>query len=198
MGFYMPVLSGAYLGGAMAPSGVGRVPLAAGIALAPVGAVVGAVAGAITAGPAEKVKEKEAAITRTLTELKIQEYVRGCVVSALREQSADTAVTASEGERASTMLEVTVGKFGLEDHWYLGVNPLLRFVMTERTRVIRASDGTELYTHWLNWRGQFRPLDDWVAQEATLLKEEAGRACRSLAESLVDEVFLLYLPGAER
>ena len=166
---------------------------AAVIVTAPLAAVMGAVAGAFAAEPAEKVPEK--VITRTLMELRIQEQVRGCVVSALREESPATAVTASEGEPASTRLEVSVEKFGLEDHWSRGLNPPLRFVMTERTRLVRASDGTELYVHWLTWRGQFHPLDDWAAQEATLLKEEAARACRSLAESLVDEVFLLYLPG---
>jgi hypothetical protein len=191
IGFYNTMALGALLG----PAG-GFV-----IALAPLGAAMGAAAGSAAAEPAEQLKEKEAAIMRTLTELKIQEYVRGCVFSALREQSPDTAVTASEGERASTRLEITVEKFGLEDHSVLGardINPPLRFVMTERTRMVRASDGTELYAHWLTWRGQFRSLDDWVAQETTLLKEEAGRACRSLAESLVDEVFLLYLPADER
>ena len=95
------------------------------------------------------------------------------------------------------MLEVTVETFGLDgDSWM--INPPLRLAMTERTRMIRASDGAELYTHRFTWRGQLRPLDDWVAQAPTLLKKEAGWACQSLAESLVDEVFFLYLATDER
>lgn len=82
------------------------------------------------------------------------------------------------------------------DMWY--INPPLRFVMTERTRVIRAADVAEVYTHRLTWRGQLRSLDDWVARDVAAVREEAKRACRDLAESLVDEVFLLYLATEER
>jgi len=69
----------------------------------------------------------------------------------------------------------------------------------EHTRApTRLGTGRREDTHRLTWRGQFRPLDEWVAQAPTLLKEEAARACQSLAESLVDEVFLLHLPADER
>jgi len=167
------------------------------IALAPVAAVVGGVFGAIVADPAAKVEAQEAVIRTAMRELTIQETFRTCVSTAVREQAPHVALTSSEAESAPTVLEVTVEQVGLYGA-ETALKPPLRFIMTERTRVIRSSDGAEVYAHWLTWRGQTRPLDAWVAQEGRLLKEEAGRACRDLAERLVDEVYLVYLPGAER
>ena len=166
-----------------------------GIALAPVGAVVGAIVGAASAEPAAKVEEKETALKKAMEDLQIQEAFSGCVADTLREQPFQPAVAASAGESASTIIEVAVEKFGLDGPWR--INPPLTFVMTEHTRLIRASDGAELYSHWLTFRGRTRPLDDWVTEGAATLLEEAGRACRDLAERLVEEVFLLYLPSEE-
>jgi hypothetical protein len=188
VGFLAPIAVGGVIGG--------PVFLAAGIALAPVTAVAAGVFGATEAEPASKVKEKEAVIRAAMSELKIQEAFRDCASAALREQAPHIVVT-SPGGSASMILEVTLEKFGLDgDTW--DINPPLRLVMTERTRMIRAADSSELYTHRLTWRGQLRPLDEWVARDGTLVKEEARGACRGLAESLVDEAFLLYLTTDER
>ncbi len=168
-----------------------------GILLAPVGALVGAVVGAASAEPAAKVEEKEAAFRVAMEELKVPETFRRCVTDRLPERTSTPGGRVSSDEPASTILEVDVEQVGL-DGFGLEINPSLRFVLTERTRLIRASDGTELYGHWLTYRGQFRPLDDWVSQNAARLREEAARACRELAERLVDEVFLVYLPSDER
>jgi len=181
-----PIVLGAQLG----PGGV-----MAGILLAPVGAVVGAVAGAVRAEPTATVEEKEAAVRKTLGELKIQEEFLGCVTRALRAASPQIAVADSGTESPSTILEVAIEMFGLDAGCC--INPPLTYVVAEHTRLIRGSDGAELYSHWLTYRGRTRPLDEWVAQDGTLLKEEAGRVCISLAEWLVDEVFLLYLPTEE-
>jgi len=168
------------------------------MALAPVAAVVGGVFGAIVADPAAKVEAQEAVIRTAMGELTSQETFRNCLSLAIREQAPHVALTRSETESAPTVLEVTVEQFGLYGEETTALKPPLRFIMTERTRVIRSSDGAEVYGHWLTWRGQNRPLDAWVAEEGRLLKEEAGRACQDLAERLVDEVFLVYLPGADR
>jgi hypothetical protein len=189
LGALYPIAGGGYYGG-----GYGVV---LGILLAPVGALVGAVVGAASAEPAAKVEEKETALRVAMEELKVPETFRRCVTDRLPERTSTPGGRVSSDEPASTILEVDVEQFGL-DGWGLEINPLLRFVLTERTRLIRASDGTELYGHWLTYRGQPRPLDDWVSQNAARLREEAARACRELAERLVDEVFLVYLPSDER
>lgn len=182
------------LGGTVVP-GAGLPPSGL-ILLAPVGATVGAVVGAARAESAATVEEQEAAIRKILGEVKIQEEFLDCVARALREESPQIALVASGGESPATILEVAIETVGLDAPW--SINPPLTFVVTERTRLIRASDGAELYRHWLTYRGQTRPLGHWVAQGGTLVQEEAGRVCIDLAEWLVDEVFLLYLPTAKR
>ena len=192
-------LRGAGLGSGLTIAGgavAGPYGVLLGILLAPVGAVVGSVVGAANAESAAQVEEKEAAIRKTMEELKIQETFRGCVMSAIHEQSPHTVLVPQESHDASTILEITVEKFGLDAPW--SIDPPLIFVMTAHTRLVRASDGTEMYGDWLSYHGRPHPLGDWVAEEGALLREEAGRACSSLAERLVDEVFLLYLPGAVR
>lgn len=188
LGALYPIAGGALGGG----SGV-----VLGILLAPVGALVGAVVGAASAEPAAKVEEKETAFRVAMEELKVPETFRRCVTDRLPERTSTPGGRVSSDEPASTILEVVVEQVGL-DGWGLEINPSLSFVLTERTRLIRASDGTELYGHWLTYRGQPRPLNDWVSQNAARLREEAARACRELAERLVDEVFLVYLPSDER
>ena len=188
-GALVPIAGGGIYGG-----GYGAV---LGILLAPVGALVGAVVGAASAEPAAKVEEKETALRVAMEELKVPETFRRCVTDRLPERTSTPGGRVSSEEPASTILEVDVEQFGLDGPG-LQINPSLSFVLIERTRLIRASDGTELYGHWLTYRGQPRPLDDWVSQNAARLREEAARACRELAERLVDEVFLVYLPSDER
>lgn len=188
-GALVPIAGGGIYGG-----GYGAV---LGILLAPVGALVGAVVGAASAEPAAKVEEKETALRAALEELKVPEAFRRCVTDRLPERTSTPGGRVSSEEPASTILEVDVEQFGLDGPG-LQINPSLSFVLIERTRLIRASDGTELYGHWLTYRGQPRPLDDWISQNASRLREEAARASRELAERLVDEVFLVYLPSDER
>ena len=169
--------------------------------LSPPAALIGAVVGAARAESAAEVEAKGKALKAAMEELKVPETLRRCAGDRLREQMATPGSRVLLGEPASTILDVVVEQFGLTAAQPPGermlINPPLRLVLTERTRLIRAADGTELYGHWLTYRGRPRPLEDWVAQNPMLLREEAERACRELAERLVDEVFLLYLPGAE-
>ncbi len=160
-----------------------------GIFLAPVGALVGAVGGAVSAEPTATVEEKETAFRVAMEELKVPETFRHGVADRLPERTPTPGGPVSSDEPATTILEVVVERFGLEGG---------RFTLTERTRLIRSSDGAELYSHWLTYRGLFRPLDDWVSQNHLRLREEAARACRELAERLVDEVFFLYMLGGQR
>jgi hypothetical protein len=166
-----------------------------GILLAPVGALVGAVVGADRAESAAKVEQQETLLTGSLQELQVPEALRGCIADRLREERS-TPAERGGSEEPTTILEVTVERVGLQAP--VGIKPPLTFVLTERTRLLRASDGTELYVHWLTYRGRTRPIEAWLAENSAMLREDVGRACRVLAEEIVDEVFLLYLPGSER
>jgi hypothetical protein len=158
--------------------------------LFPVGALVGSVVGAIWAPSVAQVEEEERAL-RLAMEKFPETFAR---------RVADTLVTSvgptSQDGSASTILEVVIERFGLDGPPGVPlINPPLAFFVTERTRLIRASAGTELYGHWLTYRGRERPIEYWTSQNYAMLREEAERASRELAERLVDEVFLLYLSG---
>lgn len=165
----------------------------AGIFLAPVGAVVGAVAGAVSAESAATIEAKERPLRAAMQDLRFPETFHACVADSLRERNPAPDGPARAHEPASTVLEVLVERFGLEGLG--GINPPLSFILTERTRLIRASDGVELYGHWLTYRGRPRSLDEWVSESPYVLRQEAARACRDVAERLTEEVFFLYLPS---
>ena len=89
---------------------------------------------------------------------KIPETFRRCVTDRLPERTSTPGGRVSSDEPASTILEVDVEQFGL-DGWGLEINPLLRFVLTERTRfdVLRV---TRLV--WIHERlaaRKYHPLD---------------------------------------
>jgi hypothetical protein len=193
-GFLDTLAFGATAGSAGGYAALGGLAI---MALAPVGGLVGAGIGAGRAEPAARVREKAAMVREALVEWNVRERFRDCVAAALREQAPHVVLTASETEPAETILEITVEAAGLLGNTFL-VNPPLSFVMTERTRIIRAADGRELYAHALTWRSRLRSLDDWTAQNGAPVQQEGERACRDVAESLVDEVFLLYLPTGGR
>lgn len=194
---YMPLYGGATMG----PWG-----LLLGLVLAPVGAVVGGVAGAVEGVPAEKRKEAETALNNTINELKIQETVRGHILQVAQEQTPHTFVLLEEqgpdtpdkevnyhflaDKGVDTVLEITVPAFGLVGE--KEINPPLAFFMTLRTRLVRTSDGTVLYEQKLEYRSVQRKFTDWATDNAKPFREEFDRCYQSLAEKVVEEIFLLY------
>ena len=170
---------------------------AAVVAMAPIGALLGAGLGAGAAEPLEKVQEKEAVIRHTLAESQARVRFRDCVEAALRERAPHVSLGSSNAEHADTILEIALERFGLSGNTML-VNPPLQFVTNQRARIIRASDGHELHAQALTWRGQFRPLDQWAAEDGAPVKEAVERACRDIAEAFVDDLFLLYQPTSKQ
>lgn len=182
--------------------------VAAGVALAPAGAVVGGVWGAAEGVSPEKRKAARETLDAACMGVKFQEMMRDCVIQVVREQTHRPLIVLGEGsptadgEQVSyrnlgakaidTVLEVSVLKFGLEGK---GINPPLALTMTERTRLIRAADGKVLYDHRLTYSGAKRKFVDWSTDNAQPLREELERCCRHLAERIIEEAFLLYVPG---
>src|SRR5262249_9171630 len=147
-------LRGAGLGSGLTIAGgavAGPYGVLLGILLAPVGAVVGSVVGAANAESAAQVEEKEAAIRKTMEGLKIQEPSPGCVRSAIPQQSPHPVLAPPESHVPPTTPEITGKSFALDAPWPTA--PPLIFVMTAHTRLVRASDDTEMYGDWLSYHG---------------------------------------------
>ena len=190
---------GASLGFVIPLQAAGASGLAAPViaAIAPIGALLGAGFGAGAAEPSEKIQEKEALIRQVLVESQARERFHDCVEVAIRAQVPHVSLASSSAGRADTVLEVAVERFGLSGDPLL-VNPQLQFVMSQRARIVRGSDGRELHAQVLMWRGQLRPLDQWAVDDGAPVKVAVERACRDIAEALVDELFLLYQPTDKR
>ena len=163
------------------------------IAMAPVIVAWETVHGVSESEPAVKVEEQEKTLRLTMEELNIQEILSRSVRKKINELSLISTEIPTD-KPATTIMEVFVEKAGLAGHGFR----LFNFGILERTRLIRASDGTELYRHWLAYLGLPRELDDWLAQDARKLNEEVDRACSELAERIIDEVFFLYLPAGDK
>lgn len=176
-----------------------------GVALAPVGVVVGSVVGAVKGVSSKHVKEAEDAINKAISELKIQATMKDYVLRAAQqkteyhfvdldaqgpetpERKIDYNFLATKG--INTVLEITVPAFGLIGK---GINPPLAFFMILQTRLVRTTDGSVLYEQKLQYiRGQ-RTFTNWTANNAKPFKDEFHYCYQSLAEKVVEEVFLLY------
>ncbi|MGH7404737.1 MAG: hypothetical protein ACREJA_02515 [Candidatus Methylomirabilales bacterium] len=174
--------------------------------LSPVVALGGAIYGAIAADSAEKVEATEATFKKALADLKIQETFRDRVLQVARDETRQTFVPVEHrgptilneevsysfltAEAIDTILEVGVTRFGLEGE---GINPLLPLVISTRARLVRVDDGAELYTREWVYRSRKRKFVEWAANNAQPLRDELDRAHQSLAEQIVDELFLVYL-----
>lgn len=192
---------GCILGGAQA----GGYGAAVGILLSPVCALGGGIYGAIAAETSERVEEAEATLNKAVVDLNIQEAMRERVFQIARQEtryplvllteqdpSARDAVVAgrsSAGQETDTILDVSVTRFGLEGG---GINPPLPLVVAAHARLIRVSDGTEFYTASWTYRSGTRKFLEWAANNAEPLRAELDRSVQTLAEAILEELFLLY------
>lgn len=203
MGFLGCVLGGAAAGGYGGA--------AAGILLSPACALGGAVYGAIAAETSEKVEEAEATLNKAVVDLNIREAIRDRLFQIAHQETryaltlligqapaARDAVVAdrsSARQETDTILEVSVPRFGLEGG---GINPPLPLVVTAHARLVRGADGTQLYAAAWTYRSGTRKFLEWAANNGQPLRAELERAVQTLAETIVEELFLLYrIPDVE-
>ena len=106
----------------------------------------------------------------------------------MRDDDAKTAWR-HRGKGIDTVLEIGVERLGLAGS---GINPPLTLVMNSRARLIRVSDGAELYLNTLVYHSRKRKLRDWGADNAQPFREEVDRAYQGLAERFVEYLFLEY------
>jgi hypothetical protein len=99
---------------------------------------------------------------------------------------------AATDQGVESVLEVAVKEWGLYGPW--SINPPLTFVMTLDARLIRASDKAELHGLLLIYHGSALRFDEWAADNAAHLEQQLELANEELAEKVVDEFFLLYMP----
>lgn len=203
-------VSGVYAGAA-APPPLGLIILGALIALGgAIGMVVGGVEGALTAPPTATVQEAEAVLREALTALKVQEELQMHVLRAMQDDTSHPVVflpthgpavseeelgyQALAAEGLETILEVSVSKLGLAGGF--GGNPSLGVFMTARARLVRTRDAITLHDATVEYRSRRRKFTEWAENDAQLFLAELKRSYRTLAEKIVEDIFLLYVPPA--
>ena len=162
-----------------------------GLLLSPIALVVGA----IRAAPASKVEEATASLNKALGDLKVQETMRDRVLQEAREQTRhnfvliqDQAPYSSLADKGiDTVLEISVERLDLAGS---GLNPKLPLVINVRARLVRVQDETNLYSDKWTYSGYGQKFTEWAADNAKQFREEVDRACQSLAEQIVKQLFL--------
>ncbi|MFQ5958620.1 MAG: hypothetical protein ACE5LF_04550 [Alphaproteobacteria bacterium] len=204
-GFGGSILLGMSGGGGGDPQ-VGALLAALGIAFAPVAAVGGLVVGAVKGVPAEEVAAAEAALARAIDELGADRALQERVYRLVREHAARDAVMLTElatvepdatvaspvGGKIDSLLAIGVPSLALVGSGK--INPPLVLVARAKVSLRDAAGGTRLYHTQVEFIGAAHTFTEWAADDARLFRAEIDRALGRLAEKIVDEVFLLYLP----
>ena len=175
-----------------------------------VGGLAGGVAGAIQAEPSRDVSFAEEVIMTVIDSMNIPENLRDRAATVAQSQTSNNIVVVpNQGPASSeekllhtslteqgidTILEISVSRLALVGDWDL--NPPLEFQMNSRIRLVRTSDGNELYESSVDYLGGTRLFSEWADNNAQAFIETLDMAYQSLAEKIVGEVFLLF-PLAE-
>jgi hypothetical protein len=177
---------------------------AAGLALAPVGAVVGAVGGALTADPAEKVAERSAKINDALVQLRVQEKMRDEFLARLSDVKTfpftvvHEAGPATIGENPDyrrfqssgigSINEIDVTKIKL-----IGtgkVQPQLHVQLQVQSRLVSTADNAEIYCKAFTCSSKEGTFEIWAAEDAKKFREEIEACYHDLADWLVTDQYM--------
>lgn len=176
----------------------------AGLALAPVGALVGGVGGTITADSAEIVNEREVRIKDALAKLRMQENMRDQVLSRLADlkifpfKTMSDAGPTIEGEKPdyrqfkssgiSSVNEIDVKKLTLGG--WGKVRPNLYVQLEVQVRLISTTDNAEIYCKEFTCSSKDDNFEAWAAQDAKKFREEIESCYNDVADWLVNDLYV--------
>ncbi len=94
-----------------------------------------------------------------------------------------------------TVIETAITEIGFEGciahDWECMPPHVLYLIVRAQARLVRVTDGTVLLERPLEYKSGHHELSYWLADGGRSLGDEIGRAIRTLAESLHDEIFLI-------
>jgi hypothetical protein len=176
------------------------------IPLVAIGAVAGVSAGALGAQSTAEWDASVADFERSVTDLSqgLHEALRDRVVAIGRVRAARPVSALTESGPTSpadgvayrslapagiaTVLELRIEGFGLTGD--TGLRPPLWCFLTVRTRLVRTSDGKQIYEGTTIYTGLPRPVDEWLADAGAPFRDEIGFA----VDWLADQIFLRVDP----
>ena len=171
-----------------------------------IGGTAGSIAGALRSVPEEKAKQIEETVDNALVTLDVQGimaehvYIAGNDLTdytytifkeigpSSHEEMPDYSTLNLEGN--NTILEVRV--IGLGFKGGKGSNPYISVYMKVNARAIDVASSEEIYSDIWNYVSRECPLSEWVENNAQLLHGEFKHCYHSLAENIIERMFLLY------
>ncbi len=176
----------------------------AGLALAPVGAIVGSVGGAITADAAETVTAREVKVKDALATLRMQENIHEKFVSRLSELKSFPftiiyeAGPTIEGEKPdyrqfkssgiSSVNEIDVRKLTLSG--WGKVRPDLYVQLEVQVRLISLTDNTEIFCRIFTCSSKDAKFEVWAAEDAKKFREEIESCYNDVADWAVNDIYV--------
>ena len=172
----------------------------------PVGACLGCIWWTAKGEPARDVEKAGEALRRVTADLKIQETMRDHFLLAAREQTDHSLVVLKEKGPATPYQKISYGPLGLN-----GIDTIVEisvlslgfkseqveppaFYMSLHTRLIHVMSGEEVYAVTITYESIGHGCLLWASNDCQLCKEEFTRSYLYLADKIVEELFLLYLP----
>jgi len=152
-----------------------------------VSSTVGGVVGAVVAPSAKSVRTSEEVLRGALEANPMQSSLRDEVLASARAAGRDLGPASPE--RAGASLEVALTRVGTEGS---GVDPPLLVFMNARARIVRASDGAELFAADYRYEGERRTLREWSAERGAPLLHALETGYATLGAQIFDGVFRLY------
>ena len=157
-----------------------------------VSSAVGGVVGAVIAPSAESVRTAEGQLHAALDVNAMQDSLRDEVLASAREGGSELASVAPE--RAAARVEVALTRVGTEGS---GIDPPLLVFMDARARILRTSDGAQIYSADYRYEGEKRTLRGWSENRGAPLLHALEAGYESLGAEIFGSVFRL-LPFPDR
>ncbi len=186
------------------PVGILLLPFIVGGA-AVIGGAVGTVAGTISAVPADRAQEVEAAIKNALRELNVQQTLGSYIVEYGRERTErrfelieglgpasveeKPAFEALKAKGVDSAFEVRVEKVGFEGG--KGDDPTITFVMAVKVSLFLLGNGEEIFSRTFRYESRPRKFSSWAEDGYRLVRDEFEGCYKDLAGRIVEEVFLV-------
>ena len=151
---------------------------------------------------AEQAKAVDALIQENLKALNIQTTIAELVAESARNDTGQAlSINENVGPAAlkakgdySELAQIGFGgvlEIAATDVGFEGGGKNLSFFLVVRARMIHPGDGKQLYDREFVYEGDLYEGKRWAADNAALLEAELHRAYASVAESIVEKVFLL-------
>lgn len=171
-----------------------------------IGSTIACIVGGLSTESESEVQEAEALLRNAISDLNIQDAFQYHFLRIAREKTPYIILPLEDIEfddikekpnyssfadkGVDTVVWIDISKIGLTKGRPSGINPSLRFSMSCSIELIRATDGEVVYRHIWEKECDDDEFVDWADNYAEPFRKEFDRCCKSVAEKIVEDLFL--------